>query len=420
MKRLILLATVWASILCICFVSGSWAQQKQGVPPFGRHSILRQRMMNRMTASHGVIGYAGFFAPASVADNVRTWDLGIYPGGTWAEAGGVNDFGVMVAEGDAADADNHLFRIELFGPHAGQWSDMDALGAYEGWFTWQLIADSGLMVGYAATGDYVHGFVWTGESEKTDLGALPRLGRNNSVAQAVNKHGTLVAGYVWGKTIAKLYPVVWTPNITWESGRATITWNIHELPTPKGLPFGFVFGINGYGQLAGAIYNNKGVYVAALWNPTLDGNGWDIIQLPSSENWASAIAGDINEKGEIVGDVLSPDFAHGYASLWQPADPQRRTYKLIPLPNPWGHPNGDTAEGINNSGDIVGASWDDLGNVVAVRWTTKDASSVQSLGFPGDWSLAFRVNEYGIATGTYGTYSAGQCANECVAAVQFH
>ena len=420
MKRFVFLPVVLTSILCVGFVSGAWAQKKPGISPLGKHSILQQRMMNRMMASRGVIEEAGLSAPPAVVDNVRIWDLGVYPGGTWAEAGGVNDLGVMVAQGDAADGDNHLFRIELFGPQASQWSDMDALGANLGWFNWQLIADSGLIVGYAATGNYVHGFVWTGKSGKTDLGALPRLGRNNSEAIAVNKHGTLVGGCIWGKSIAKQYPVVWTPDVNWESGRATISWNIQELPTPKGLPYGFVYGINRYGQLAGAIYNNKGVYVAALWNPRLHGNGWEIIQLPSSKDWASAIAGDINDKGEIVGDVLNLTFDQGYSSLWQPVDLQRRIYKLTLLPNPWGHPNGDTAEGINDSGDIVGGSWDDNGNVVAVRWTTKDPSWVQSLGFPGDWSFAFRLNEYGIATGTYGTYSLGPCANECAAAVQFH
>lgn len=419
MKRISILAL----FVCVCLAMATWAQQPANTPHLGKHSILRHRVMKGISSAPAT-ARSQSLAQANPAHNARLWDLDTYTGGTWAEAGGVNDLGVMVAQGDAADGDNHLFRIKLFGPDAGQWSDFGALGAYEGWFTWPLIADSGLIVGYAATTEldpatgapYVHGFVWTGKSERTDLGALPQRGRNNSVAQAINKLGTRIAGYVWRDTLDKIYPVVWTPVAAWNAGRLTWTWTIHALPTPKGFPYGFVFGINAFGQLAGAIYSDDGVYVAALWNPAKNGKGWALIQLPSSEDWASAIAGDINEKGEIVGDVLNIEFNQGYSSLWQPLDPDRRVYKLTLLPNPWGHPNGDTAEGINDAGDIVGGSWDDNGNVVAARWTTKDPTSVQLLGFPGDWSLAFRVNEFGIATGTYG---GGQCTNECVAAVQF-
>src|SRR5271157_394918 len=356
-------------------------------------------------------------AQGTWAQNVKVWDLGTYPYGTWAEAGGINDLDVVVAQGDAADGDNHLFKAELFGSHAGQWFDLGALGAYENWFAWPLISDPGLIVGYAATSQgHVHGFVWTGKAERTDLGALPSLGRNNSMAVAVNKLGTLVAGSVWGETPG-YRPVVWTPDIAWNSGLLAVSWKIHALETPNGFPYGYVNSMNNLGQLAGAVYNDDGIEVAALWNPVQGGKGWELIELPGSKDWPDvAIVGDINEKGEMVGDVLSLDWAHGYSSLWQPVDSQRRTYKLTLLPNPWGLPQGDTAEGINDLGDIVGASWDKDYNFVAVRWTTKDPTSVRSLGFPGDWSLAFKVNELGIATGTYG---GGLCANECVAAVQF-
>ncbi len=174
------------------------------------------------------------------AQKDKVWELSTYPGGTWAEAGGINDFGVMVAQGDAADGDNHLFKTELFGSHAGQWFDLGGLGAYQGSFAWPLISDSGLIVGYAATSQgYVHGIVWTGKSERTDLGALPKLGRNNSIAAAVNKLGTLVAGSVWGETPG-VYPVVWTPDVAWNSGRPAATWKIHALETPNGFPYGFV------------------------------------------------------------------------------------------------------------------------------------------------------------------------------------
>jgi probable HAF family extracellular repeat protein len=352
------------------------------------------------------------------AQKGKVYDLGTYPYGTWAEAGGINDFGVLVAQGDAADGDNHLFRIELSGSHTGQWFDLGALGAYEEWFTWPLISDTGLVVGYAATSQgYVHGFVWTAKAERTDLGALPSLGRNNSVAVAVNKLGTLVAGYVWGDTPGDDYPVVWTHDVAWNSGRLAATWKIHALETPNGFPYGSVASVNNLGQLAGSVGNDDGIIVAVVWNPVQGGKGWELIELPGSKDWPDvALVGDMNEKGEIVGDVLSPDWIHGYSSLWQPVDSKRRTYKLTLLPNLWGLPQGDTAEGINDLGDIVGASWDENYNFVAVRWTTKDPTSVRSLGFPGDWSLAFKVNELGIATGTYG---GGLCANECVAAVQF-
>ena len=94
----------------------------------------------------------------------------------------------------------------------------------------------------------------------------------------------------------------------------------------------------------------------------------------------------------MVGDVLSLDFVYGYSSLWQPMDAKRQNYKLTLLPNPWNLPSGDTAEGINDSGDVVGGSWD------ASRHTrcdgAKDTSFVQLLGFPGDYSVAYKVNEH--------------------------
>jgi uncharacterized membrane protein len=61
------------------------------------------------------------------------------------------------------------------------------------------------------------------------------------------------------------------------------------------------------------------------------------------------------------------------------------------------------AFGINDAGDIVGASNDANWNWLAARWTTKDPNFVQVLGFPGDWSLALKVNNNGIGVGGFGT-----------------
>jgi len=54
----------------------------------------------------------------------------------------------------------------------------------------------------------------------------------------------------------------------------------------------------------------------------------------------------------------------------------------------------------------------------AARWTTKDPSFVESLGFPADWSWSFSLNNNRIAAITYG---GGSCAGgTCGGAVQFH
>jgi uncharacterized membrane protein len=80
----------------------------------------------------------------------------------------------------------------------------------------------------------------------------------------------------------------------------------------------------------------------------------------------------------------------------------RQKYKLTLLPNYWGLPNGDTAEGINDYGDIVGGSWDQTLTPYAAQWSTKNTSFVQLLGFPGDFSTAYKVSDNRIVTGMYG------------------
>lgn len=403
MKRIVLLAL----ILSACFASASWAQSQPVRSRIGRHDI-HHRAFNLSPTSSENASKPGFSPQAAPASNAKVWDLGTFPGGgTWAEMGGVNDFGTAVAQGDTgSDSQTHLFTIQLFGPHAPKWSDLGPMNAYEGWFGWPAIADTGLTVGYAATseGAPVHAFLWRGKS-RTDLGTLADIGYSsfdNSEAAIVNKLGTLIAGYSWSTETGAELPVVW------QLDSRTATWKIHPLDTLD-LPYGVALAVNDFGQVAGAFFDDAGTYVAALWNPIPGKKAWKAIKLPGSPDWPDvAIVGDMNEKGEMVGDVLSLDFSHGYSSLWQPLDPARQTYKLTLLPNYWNLPNGDTAEGINDSGDIVGGSWDQTFTPYAARWSTRDTSFVQLLGFPGDYSVAYKVNENGIATGLYGIDGADQ------------
>jgi probable HAF family extracellular repeat protein len=407
--------SVLVLVLCASFVPVAWAQQ-ENVPRFGRHRIPGHGRFIAIQGTNGTMGRQGFSAESFAAHNTEVWDLGTYPGGTWAEAGGINDFGVAVALGDTGpNGPTHLFTIQLSGPHAPRWSDLGPTNAYEGWFAWPSIADTGLIVGYAATPvGAVHGFLWVGK-HVIDLGTLADIGYtsyDNSEAAIVNKRGTLIAGGATSSSEPGAgLPVVWTLD------SRTHTWKIHKLDT-AGFPCGFALGVNDSGQVAGAFFDDAGTYVAALWNPIPGKEEWKAIKLPGSLDWpVVAIAGDINEKGEIVGDVLSSDWVNGYSSLWQPLDPMRRTYKLTLLPNYYNGANGDTAEGINDLGDIVGGTWDGDGTPHAARWSTKDTNLVQLLDFPGDYSVAYKVNESRIATGLYG---GGACANECALAVRIH
>lgn len=410
MKRI----SVLVLILYTCLAPLAWAQQ-ENVPRFGRHRIHGHGRVIPSPGPNGTLGRPGFSAQTFAAHNTEVWDLGTYPGGTWAEAGGINDFGALVAQGDtASDPQTHLFTIQLSGTHAPQWSDLGPMNAYEGWFGWPAIADTGLIVGYAAASDTtVHAFLWLGK-HATDLGTLADIGYpsyDNSEAAIINKSGTLIAGFSWSGATGANLPVVW------KFDSHTRSWKIHKLDT-AGFPYGFALAVNDFGQLAGAFYDDAGTYVAALWNPIPCKEEWKPIKLPGSSDWPDvAIVGDINEKGEMVGDVLSLDWMSGYSSLWQPLDPMRQTYKLTLLPNYFNLPNGDTAEGINDLGDIVGGSWDGDYTPHAARWSTKDTSFVQLLDFPGDYSVAYKVNESRIATGLYG---GGPCANECARAVRIH
>jgi hypothetical protein len=61
----------------------------------------------------------------------------------------------------------------------------------------------------------------------------------------------------------------------------------------------------------------------------------------------------------------------------------------------------NVAWSINDFGDVVGYCTDENWIGKASRWNSRDPSIVMSLGFPGDNSNAFGVNNLGIAVGGY-------------------
>jgi len=395
-------------MLFACLASVAWAQQTS-VPRFSKHPISGHRhwigIPNKSdTAIHSSAG-----TEMAALHHTKVWDLGTYPGGTWADVGGANDFGVAVAEGDTdSDSATHLFTIQLFGPRAPQWSDLGAINAYAGWFLWPAIADTGTIVGSAATDDgYVHAFAWAKKSGRIDLGALSALGYNFSVAERVNKLGTLIVGWSGDSSdnSGSSLPVVWTPTMGWTPDGWMIVWKIRALDTSgfEGFHHWMVYGVNDFGQLSGMAWDDSDpeTGIGVIWNPLPNGKGWKIVQIPGSSEYPNVEAGAINDQGEVAGDVDSSDWNSFSAALWKPVDRQRTVYKLVLLPSLPGSTNGGSAEGINDAGDLVGFAFDSDWNMLAAQWSTKDPTFVRQLGFPGTLSLANNVNDSRIVTGLY-------------------
>jgi probable HAF family extracellular repeat protein len=325
----------------------------------------------------------------------------------------------VVGYGDIHSGFIRPIGVPIFGRQAGDWFDLGTLGGdrTDSEVMCMAIADTGMIVGHSAiTGnEIVHAFAWTRESGMVDIGTLADLGPrytgyNFSLAAGTNKSGTLIVG--WSSTEfegPEALPVVWTPQVVWTLGRPITTWKIHkldmgDLTSATGWLAWFA---NDSGQIIGTATTADGVQIAVLWNPLPRGEGWKITQLPVPAGYPSAEPFDINNEGEIVGDVATQDWSTYFPALWKPTEPSGKAYNVTVLPTLAGFMNGvGDGEGINDVGDIVGGSTDANWNYFATHWTTKGPNFVPMLLPipPGtdSWSWATKVNNSGIAAGSYG------------------
>jgi probable HAF family extracellular repeat protein len=192
---------------------------------------------------------------------------------------------------------------------------------------------------------------------------LPTLGGANGVANSVNNRG-VVAG--WAESTApdpnKACPVSQFAPVVWENGA------IHQLQTHPGDPDGVAAQINDKGQVVGAsgtcgAFNpNSGVYLvenhALLWE---NGAVTDLGNLGGTGGIAGNHACAINNRGQVVGhsELTNDTTFHGF--LWT------RASGMLDL----GTLAGDYASlalGINDGGEVVGASLDAKFNPRAVLW----------------------------------------------------
>jgi probable HAF family extracellular repeat protein len=270
--------------------------------------------------------------------------------------------------------------------------DLGTLGGLNSWMNWGEINDFGQVVGFSETnvpdpnGEDICGFgthltcrpfLW----QFFHMSALPTLGGNNAQASAINDRGQ-IAGFAENTTVDSGCP----PNriqlpVLWEKGKA------QPLPTVGSDPDGVAFWINDQGQAVGY----SGTCTAALHAVSWE-NG---TAFPLPDLGTGAIAQGINNQGQIVGTVGSPDGTTQYGALWQ----NGAITNLGTLPGDFAA----IATGINSKGQVVGSTWDSNFNWShGFIWQDGVMTDLNTL-FPASSNLfatmANKINERGQISG---------------------
>jgi uncharacterized membrane protein len=418
MKRI----SIPACILGMYFVSTAWAQQPATRPAIGRHpqhrmaSLLSKARMTAQPGSHR----ASLFTSAES----KTRDLGFYSDASMTALQSVNDFGVAMGWADMPVDDGtetHMIGIPLIGFHAGQWFDTGVVSGENDTGEAGGISDTGIIVGNIMDSDgSPEAYAWMPNHAGVRLGKYSDANGvdDGSIAIAINHSGTIIVGNS-GKLMPdgteRVTALAWTSKVIWTDGRPTLSWDMHVLPTGGLEKLGAVFdcialiawggyGVNDHGQIAGDGWFYDPVQdewweIAVVWTPIKRGTGWKIQRLPMANGFDYNEALGINDLGEIVGDVWD---LNAFPALYQ-QDPKTRKWSVhvLPTTSPDLDYGWSIAWSINELGDIVGYCSDENWIGHATRWNSHNLSLAESLGFPGDTSAAYGVDNLGIAVGGY-------------------
>ena len=410
-------------LLCFGFISSGWAQNQEKVTRPGRHLTRQHRMANLLSKAERRARPGSYRASATTFDKSRTWDLGVYKGANTSELQGINDFGVAMGWADMpveGGTEILMIGIPLLGFNAGQWFDSGVSSGEDDTGEAGGISNTGIIVGNIMDSDgSPEAYAWMPNHAGFRLGKYSDANGTDdgSIAIAINHSGTLIVGNS-GKAMpdgtTRVTPLVWIPKAIWNNGQPTLSWEMHVLPTggweKPGAVFGGItlnewggWGVNDLGQIAGDGWTSDedGNYweIAVVWTPINGGKGWKVQRLPMAAGIAYNEALGINDLGEIVGDVWE---SNAFPALYK-QNPRNRKWSVnvLPTTSPDLDYGWSVAWGINDLGDVVGYCTDENWIPKATRWNSHDRNFVMSLGFPGDTSAAYGVNNLGIAVGGY-------------------
>lgn len=322
--------------------------------------------------------------------------------------------------------ETRMIGVPLFGFNAGEWFESGVPAGEDDTGEAGGISNTGIIVGnIARSNGWPEAYAWVPNHAGVRLGKY--ADDDGSGAIAINHSGTLIVGNS-GKLLPdqtiRATPLVWTSKVVWNNGRPTSSWEMHVLPTGGWEKPGAVFdgvtlnawggwGVNDLGQIAGDGWFYDPVLdewweIAVVWTPIKGGKEWKIQRLPMAAGFAYNEALAINDLGEIVGDVWE---SNAFPALYK-QDPRSRKWSVNVLPTtPHLDFGWSVAWGINELGDIVGYCTDENWIPKAARWNSHDRSFVMSLGFSGDTSAAYGVNNMGIAVGEYQNISYDEDGN---------
>ena len=291
--------------------------------------------------------------PVALATAVGSiMDLGNLPGAASAEGFAINDRGQVVGCSylqfcNLASGSRDPQRAFLWDPITQHLTDLTlpSTAPSEAFG----LNETGQVVG-SVNSDGRRAFLWDPSTGTMILISDPLT--PGAEAAAINGRGQVVGfGRIRGGLVDHAF--LWTPDVP--NGTTGSMTDLGTLPGGSGSA---AFGVNDRGQVVGCSYTNfcdptNGS--AFLWTPDVpNGTTGSMIDLGTLPGASGSEASGINNGGQVVGASGANFTARAF--LWTPAAPNGTTGALTDLGALPGS-SGSQAYGINNAGEVVGCSY---------------------------------------------------------------